>query len=185
LFCTIKMEIYPYKAEEHMSEARTALARMRTFRTPSEAKEAFLSFLNASRFIFQAWNKDFKNVEGFDDWWQIKAKMLCEDPLCIFFRNLRNEVTKAGAEPFWINQTIQGPMTIEGPVQIGPQGIFKGSIENGRPKWNAIALSGVHTIIGFHSVPVGYENLNPFDLCEKYLNILNLVLDEFVITFNK
>jgi hypothetical protein len=179
------MTIYPYKAEQYMNEARISLVRMRQSKTPYEVKQSFLSFLNASRFIFQSWNKDFEELAGFNDWWNSKALMLKNDVLCIFFRDLRNKVTKEGTEPFWINQTIQGPMTIQGPVQIGPQGILKGSIENGRPKWNAVALEGVQTVIGFYEALKGYEKLNPFDMCESYLGILSMILDDFVRTFNK
>lgn len=179
------MNAYSYKAEQYMNEARASLARMRTSKTFYEVKESFLPFLNASRFVFQSWNKDFKELDGFDEWWASQAKMLKDDVLCVFFRNLRNKVTKEGAEPFWVNQTIQGPMTIQGPVQIDPQGILRGSIEHGRPKWNAVALEGVQTVIGFYEAPKGYEKLNPFDICENYLKILNKVLDDFVHTFNK
>ena len=179
------MNPYPYKAEQYINEARSCLQRMRSSKTFSEVNEALVSFLNASRFVFQSWPNEFKNVEGFDTWWQQKSTLLFNDQLCAFFRDLRNRVTKEGYEPFWVNQVIRGPVEIKGPIQIGPQGILKGSVESGRTKWSPVAIEGVSATIGLKEPPNVYTELNPFDLCERYLSFLQEIIDEFVKTFHK
>jgi len=178
------MSIYPYKAEQYINEADKSLDRMESSKTIYEINEAFISFLNASRFVFQSWNTDFKKLDGFAEWWKIKSQFLESDELCKFFRKLRNDVIKKGKEPFWCNQTIKGPVKLKGPLQIGPQGILKGSIERGRPKWTSIAVNGVITTVGLRDVPEGFKGVDPIGLCEKYINILRDIIDEFIITFN-
>ena len=145
--------------------------------------QSFISFLNASRFVFQAWNKDYKETDGFPVWWQKKAQLLENNDLCRFFRSVRNGVIKEGKEPFWINQTIKGPVTLQGPIQIGSRGILKGSIEGGRPKWSPVDVEGVVTTIWLKDVPEEFNGESPMDLCEKYLKILHNIVDEFVLTF--
>jgi hypothetical protein len=119
----------------------------------------------------------------FLEWWQAKALFLESDELCKFFRNLRNDVIKVGKDPFGINQEIKGPLTLHGPLQIGSQGILKGTVENGRAKWIPMDVPGVKTKIRFHDAPEKFINLNPIQLCEHYLEILKNIVDEFVIRF--
>jgi hypothetical protein len=179
------MSTYPHKAEQYMNEARASLIRIKSSQTIYEVNEAFISFLNASRFVFQSWKKDYKKLEGFDIWWSEKSNILKHDELCDFFRNLRNSVIKEGKEPFWVNQTIKGPMIIKGPIQICSQGILRGSFEGSRPKWGPVAIKGVSTMVGFKEAPKNYKELNPFEICQRYLETLDKILDEFIISFCK
>jgi hypothetical protein len=177
------MRAYPYKSEQRLNEARTCLERIRSAKNVYEVKEAFNSFLNATRFGLDPLKTDSQNIEGFKKWWDEKAEFLKNDALCKFFRELRNDIIKSGKDPFGVSQTIQGPTTITGPVQIGPQGILKGIIERGRTVWKPVSLPGVTTSIGLQGVPDQFKDIKLTDLCQKYLDLLSGIVDEFVLNF--
>jgi hypothetical protein len=177
------MKNYPYKTEQRLAEAKTCIERMRGAQDVYAFKEAFLSFLNASRFALDPLKSDCQQIQGFTEWWKQKAEFMEGHTLCKLFRALRNDVTKGGKDPFFVNQEIRGPMKLSGPLQIGSHGILKGDMTNGRVRWSPMKVEGVTTTIGLVSAPEEFRNIDPVKLSEKYFELLSQIVDEFVLQF--
>ena len=179
------MHIYPYKTEERLREAKNTLNRMNITKNPDELKRALFSFLNASRFCMGPLLKDYKNkLDRFNDWWNNKADFLERNKLCSFFRNLRNEVIKEGKDVLKINWAISDSSTMNGPLQIDPDGtVFKG--QDGR--WTPIEDVQGRKILSwdFHKRPQGYNSISAYSLCKNYLDILDGIMNEFIAKFGQ
>ena len=156
---------------------------MKSAKNVSEVKEAFISFLNASRFSLDPLKTDFSEVEGFEEWWRGKGTFLESDALCRFFKQLRNDITKAGKDPFGVSHAIKGPVSLSGPLQIGQQGILRGVMERGRQVWKSTSIPNATTTVSLGGTPDEFKDLSLPDLCQSYVDTLTRVVDDFVLKF--
>lgn len=150
-----------------------------------ELKRAFATFLEATKFSLHQLVVDYKGkLEGFDKWWGEKGKFLNEDELTNFFaKRLRNDVIKGGEELLAINFKI-GEATLNGPLQIGPEGVLKLQIKNRVKEWVPMDVPTFEiTTWDIRNKPESFNNTDGYSMCKKYFNILNNIADEFIEKF--
>src|SRR3990167_5952437 len=100
---------YPYKTKRFLREGQKNLSVMGDAKNIDELKRAFATFLEATKFSLHQLVVDYKGkLEGFDKWW--------------------------GEELLAINFKI-GEATLNGPLQIGPEGVLKLQIKNRVKEW--------------------------------------------------
>jgi hypothetical protein len=177
-------EHYPYRAKQFLGEAQASFKRMQETKSIDELRRALLSFLNASRFCTQQLLTDFKGrLGGFDEWWSEKQVYLGKDDVCIFFKNLRNRVTKKGEDVLSVNFYI-GKLEMNGPLQIGQNGIMVKREKGDSYEWTPHETSQL-TILRWDlkNKPFALANISGVDLCKDYIKKLDLLFDEFVVKF--
>lgn len=183
------MHVYPYQAETFLREARDAFKRMAEAKNGDELKRALISFVNAARFSTQALETDYKNkLEGFNEWWEDKGEFLGEDAIAGFFRNMRNRITKEGEMEKILNISweIRGPMVMQGPLQISPDGTILVPDEEKRGWTPKKDIKGQKiTKWDFFNKPAGYQHCGAQELCERYLKLLESIFHEFTEKFGR
>jgi hypothetical protein len=69
---------------------------MRNSQNVEELEINFAAFVNSSRNITFVLKKEFAKNPIFNKWYQNKKNEMKNDELCLFFKNLRNEIIKEG-----------------------------------------------------------------------------------------
>lgn len=180
------LSIFPQQTQENIEEARKALNSMGAAKNGFELNPALRNFLDSARFCFHPLKQqNFGKTKDFDSWWSQKDRELKNDPLCIFFRDLRNDVVKKGVKGYLTNFKITGPVQLRGPLMIGLDGIALYQPDN-RGKLRAKSYPGVELNDfqwEFFRKPPGFEQTDSIILAENYLSILEKVLDGFIERF--
>jgi len=184
------MEIYPHSAKTFIREARDALERIKNGKDMDDLQRALLSFLNAAKHSIHQLKVDFKNLPGFEEWYAPQKNFLKNDKICIYFWKLRNEVTKAGkkiivANGITFSNTSGHDIHIPGPVILGPSvGVLVKTPKGNAYEWTPRKDIVSKTTWKFSDYPEGYsETSDPIELCEKYLQSLDTIIDSFIGVF--
>ncbi len=176
---------YPYKAKQFIREAKDAMKRMQSTNSIDELKRAHISFLNAARFCTQQLLTEVSKVEGFEEWWKEKAEFLDKSEISIFFKEQRNDVTKGGDDPIAINYEITN-LQMNGPLQIGPDGIMKGNVSERGPEWIPEESDSLKIKSwDFKEKPNGYTDVPALVMMNEYIKLLEEVIDEFINVFGQ
>ncbi len=179
---------FPYQTQSRIEAARSAVSQIRGAKTGHEVESLLRSVLESANFCFQPLIRaNKKRVAGFGQWWVEKGKEMEQNPLCGFFRKMRNDVVKGGERAFDTAFRITGPITLKGPFVIGPEGITKfATDEAGKMRaapYPNLKLDDFRW--DFLRKPAGHEGLRAVELCDKYLTFLENILDEYVEKFVK
>jgi len=183
------MEIYPHRAKMFLREAKDALERLKKGKDADDIRRALISFLNATKHSIHQLQTDFrKKLLDFDEWYTPQREFLENNELCSFFWELRNRVTKEGKEVLKMKELKMNfspgfSFSMKGPLQMGPNmGVSvkapKGEKHEWQPKKDIPGLR-LETSWEF----LDYPAQDPVELCNRYLSLLEGIVDSFVNRF--
>ncbi|MES2213530.1 MAG: hypothetical protein V4473_01655 [Patescibacteria group bacterium] len=156
---------------------------MKKTQSVDELKRAHTSFLNASRFSTQQLLTEMSHLHGFDEWWVPKAEFMDSNDLCSYFKKQRNNVTKGGDDVLDVYYHIS-KLTLNGPAQIGNEGILVGKVGKNGPEWIPYETDAFTiTSWNFKNKPEDYSLVGAIKMCEDYLDILESIVDESIQKF--
>jgi len=178
---------YPHKTKRFLRDAKEKLELMATTNDIDKLKRSFAGFLEATKFsLHQLKTEHTGRLEGFDDWWSEKAKFLDNDILSNFFaKKVRNDVIKKGKELLGINFEI-GEATLNGPLQIGWDGVLKLTDKDGKKEWLPMDVPSLKiTHWDIRNKPEELNTMNGIGMCRAYFEVLDNITNDFVEKFCK
>jgi hypothetical protein len=176
--------LYPLEAERRLKEANESLKRILVAKDIGTPRQVLLSFLNSTKhFLFPLDKKHKGKLVGYEEWREEIKNKLANSIIDKYFYDLRNVATKSCEDFVNVAWEIQGPTTIEGPLQIRTnEGFFK--MEDGRlisieENIKNFRIKGIY----FKKNPPGYESYDALSLCKIHLDNLNEILESFIKRF--
>ncbi|MBI3335594.1 MAG: hypothetical protein HY001_03800 [Candidatus Portnoybacteria bacterium] len=167
--------------EIRLAEAKRLLEIMKCAENGTELKAAFIGFLEITKMVFFPLKKYSQVLNGYTDWWELEKKQLENDLIAKFFWNQRNDVVKGANELIEIRSIAAqgGSAIIQGPLMLYEGQIFRRKNESGRYLPHE-EISNLKLNWDFIQKPIDGD---PLILCERYLNLLDQVMESFIQWF--
>ena len=133
--------------------------------------------------------KRYGNIDGFAEWYNTKKKEMQKDPLCKYFKDIRDIDLHTGNTAINSSYTIKGPVTLSAPqngmlviTTRGTYDIFnKGTAQElliqkslGKEEMFQIHLENPPT----EHKGISISDKSPINLCNTYKNYLNNLTQE-------
>ncbi len=187
-------------AKKNIHESEYHLQKMRRSQNVEELEINFAAFVNSSRNITFVLKKEFTQNSTFNKWYQNKENEMKNDELCIFFKNLRNEIIKEGINRIICSTLISSLNSktdmVNRPPNSGLQMSGKGIyylVNKGTSKEDLIPAKTkgqIVTKVAIQSAPKKHlnkiiSNNNIIQISEIYLNYLRIIVEEWTGIINK
>jgi len=188
------------KAKKNLHECEYHLQKMVDSRNVEELEINFAAFVNSARNITFVLQKEFTDNSIFTEWYKVKRIEMDGDPLCKFFKILRNNIVKEGINNLNFNTRVKSLNTatdmIDKPpnsdILIGHRGISY-LINKGTPQEDIIPASSKGQILTevfvenapkYHLDQEIKEN-NIINISNIYYSYLKKIVEEFTGIINK
>lgn len=187
-------------AKKNLHECKYHLDKMSQSTSVEELEINLAAFVNSSRNVTFVLQKEFSRNEQFKSWYKLKQEQMRNDPLCMFFLELRNKIIKEGINDLQASLLIQSFNSstdiIDRPdnagMVINSKGIYwhvyKGT---GQEDYVPAVTKGIITTkVGINNPPLKHfdqdiSKLNVLEISYLYLNYLKSLVEEFTETLNR
>jgi hypothetical protein len=182
-------------AETKLEDSRFILDQLKAASDAPSFRSQFSSFLNASRAITYALQKDGRHISGFNSWYQAKQEEMEQDELLKFMHTARTEDFHEGKHRLdfatYVRQLVVGPPPFpNADAAIGAEGPLW-TVDKGTPQERRIPMrqSGDWLmLVKIANAPAVHrgrklEKNDPLTLCHLVLEYFSELVCEAKIKF--
>lgn len=176
-------------AKTKLEDSRVIFRQLRASSDAPSFRSLFNSFLNASRAITYALQKDGKHIAGFKDWYKVKQAQMRNDELLRFIHDARTEDFHEGKHRLSFETHIHHLMAGPPPspnarMVIGSEGPFW-IVNEGTPQEQRVPINqGTYTIqVSIANAPTVHlgkrlAKNDPMTICQLALDYFSELVHE-------